>query len=256
VIVEAPIDRVPVSRKTFAEMARYSPALAEIQPIVYFPGGWEVYLCDKTDTTQCEIKGGWFMFAVRDAVAKRGYYKDAPSANAFYTRVRDELESACTSGKLTCLPFGTSIYPVFRGSDVVKTLGAFMRGMQSVLFFEPFGLSERELSSQGNDSELHAFRSVLDILATIHRFYGDGFAWLSLIFLVLFTVVRIKKWDFPPALFSILSIFGVTLVTRIVVFSYVDVTLFPAFGSNYLSPCYPCAIVLIFSLISSVKSPV
>lgn len=47
-----------------------------------------------------EVEDGWFFWALRDAVAQAGYYKDAKTANEFYSKVSEEIEEALDDGRL------------------------------------------------------------------------------------------------------------------------------------------------------------
>jgi hypothetical protein len=267
VVFDDPIDHVPVSRKTFAEMSKYSPALEEIH-VPLFNQGWELYLCENPDKSKCEIQAGWFMWAVRDAVAKIGYYTTAAKANAYYDRVTTELRAACNTGKLQCLPFQATTHPIFRWADVPKTIHVLGIAIVSTFIFEPYDLSEAALRNSGDPNQLHAFlnltrsldrtylskKRILPVLRFIHLIYKWGFPFIALAGITAFLIACLRRHRLPRGAILILLIFGFTMLTRLALLSYVTVTSFPAI-LVYMSPCYPALIILITTFFASAFSP-
>jgi hypothetical protein len=49
-----------------------------------------------------EIGSGWFIFALRDAAAKAGYYKTPAQASTFFGQLAEEILSACVRESLKC----------------------------------------------------------------------------------------------------------------------------------------------------------
>lgn len=75
-----------------------SPAAAELRPFLDGPLGetWRSVGCDRTAAAECpEILSGWFMWALRDAVAQAGHAGSGAAAAAFHTRLADEIDAAC-----------------------------------------------------------------------------------------------------------------------------------------------------------------
>lgn len=100
-----------------AAVYKVSPAARKLRPA--FEGaigeGWRRAGCTATPLIACnEILAGWFQWALRDAVATAGYYRNAATAAGFYTRLADEVDRACDNGQLTCLPQRASLAPPFR----------------------------------------------------------------------------------------------------------------------------------------------
>jgi hypothetical protein len=92
--------RVPVTEAMRRQAYEVSPAAAELRESLEAPDNkWRGIGCPGGCA---DFSGGWWMWALRDAVAEAGYYRDAPTAAAFYQRITDELQDACESGRLTC----------------------------------------------------------------------------------------------------------------------------------------------------------
>ncbi|WP_424139397.1 hypothetical protein [Roseomonas chloroacetimidivorans] len=97
-----------------------SPAARELEP--YFEGaggeGWRRVGCTQSQmpsAAECpEILAGWFMWALRDAVTAAGHGRSAVAARDFYLRLATEIDEACDSGRLDCLPRRATLAPPFR----------------------------------------------------------------------------------------------------------------------------------------------
>jgi hypothetical protein len=61
-----------------------------------------------------DIRSGFLLWALRDAVRMAGYYRSAGDAQAFYLRLARELNQACDDGRLSCLPVRSTLFPPFR----------------------------------------------------------------------------------------------------------------------------------------------
>jgi hypothetical protein len=104
-----------------------SPAARALAPAFEGPIGaaWRRVGCEQMfipDTACPEILSGWFMWALRDAVAAAGFYRSAPEAAAFYNRLADEIDAACSRGELDCLPARATLAPPFRPHYVLDSL--------------------------------------------------------------------------------------------------------------------------------------
>lgn len=98
---EALIMDVPVSEDARMKIYEVSPAFAELQPYLDNNGqtgveGWKADLGDG----KMDYKGGWFFWALRDAVSEAGYYETPSKAQEYYIRLADEVNAACDEGLL------------------------------------------------------------------------------------------------------------------------------------------------------------
>ena len=98
------IPYVPVTRKVRMELYDMSPAFAELKPYLEGSTGmvWVGYSQSVTGRPleDREIAGGWFMWALRDAVVASGHARNAREALDFYRRIGSEVNRACDEGRL------------------------------------------------------------------------------------------------------------------------------------------------------------
>ena len=107
---------VPVPASARADAYRVSPAAAELEPFLDGESGaaWTAIGCGgpPDPARGCtDIRGGWFMWAIRDAVELAGHWRSAPEAQAYLARVADEVNAACDDGRLACGPKRASLTP-------------------------------------------------------------------------------------------------------------------------------------------------
>jgi hypothetical protein len=103
VYIESEIPHVPVPYSKRTLLYKASPAFRELES--YFEGsgrGWQGPGCEAYKHSCGDYAGGWFMWALRDAVAERGYYSSPQAAADFYNQISMEIDSACKSGELKC----------------------------------------------------------------------------------------------------------------------------------------------------------
>lgn len=98
VVPDQEIHHVSVPRSSMEKLYEASPTLNGIhEEINSSLDRWSWY--DK-DLPVREVEDGWFFWAIREAVANSGYYRDAQTADQFYAQVNAELEDAFATGKL------------------------------------------------------------------------------------------------------------------------------------------------------------
>jgi len=106
---------------------RFSPAARELQPYFEGSGGefWRNAGCTQMGIAPCpEILSGWFMWALRDAVADTGHYRTAVEARSFYLTLAAEINGACEQHPDECLPYRQTMIPPWRGHYLLDTARA------------------------------------------------------------------------------------------------------------------------------------
>jgi hypothetical protein len=158
---EKVIDRVPVTKETRMRIYPLSPAFAELKPFLEGEGGkaWaEVSRQVYPELKGEEIAGGWFMWALRDAVAAAGHCTSAKEAMAFYRRLADEINSACDDGALDSYSKRSSMMPVWQtefNRPLLKTMA------NAAMFLATFkDINSNSTNSQGSDVLLSLFRDL------------------------------------------------------------------------------------------------
>ncbi|MFZ1493880.1 MAG: hypothetical protein WAU60_10780 [Candidatus Competibacter denitrificans] len=137
--------QVPVTKDTRLRIYQVSPAFSELRPYFEKEGFWtvETILKDNNPSYSKEIKGGWFIWALRDAVAEAGYFKSGAQAAQFFQRLADEVNAACQAQKLDCLAERASLMPPWQFEYLAPTIQSFISGLRMLITFseipvEPF----------------------------------------------------------------------------------------------------------------------
>ena len=130
---QAAVRYLDLPASTRAEIYAVSPTFAELRETLEGPllAAWQQPLICQAYQRSCkDIPSSWLIWALRDAVATAGYYRNAPTAAAYYQRLTREIESACTQGQLTCAPPGLSLLPPLRAEHVPLIIQAFWGGIR------------------------------------------------------------------------------------------------------------------------------
>lgn len=102
-----------------------SPAARELQPSLEGPlgAGWLKVSCEAGHARPCdEVEVGWGMWEFRDAVAAAGHYRSGADAMRFYDQIANEINSACSAGRISCLPLRATFTPRFRSEYLRSAL--------------------------------------------------------------------------------------------------------------------------------------
>jgi putative flippase GtrA len=102
--VGEPVPYVPVPGKVRREVYAASPAFARLEPYFEDAGrGWTQPGCAVYPESCGDYAGGWFIWALRDAVASVGAYRSPSEAAEFYRSITREVGAACRDGRLQCV---------------------------------------------------------------------------------------------------------------------------------------------------------
>src|SRR5262249_5366859 len=101
---------VVLPRAVRPRLYELSPAFRELEPYLEARTIWETR-GPRVLSTPGEVFGGWFLWALRDAVQRAGDGDSAPEALAFYRRLAQEVNAACDSGLIPCGPPRDSLVP-------------------------------------------------------------------------------------------------------------------------------------------------
>jgi hypothetical protein len=151
---------VVVPRDALARAFEASPAFRETQP--YFDGlgaAWAQHGCNAYQVNPCdgEIRSGWFMWALRDAVAVAGYYSSARAARDYYVRLAREINDACADGRLACSAPRRTMLPPFRSGYLRDAARTFLDGIAFIVAFR--NVDTTPAYSAGDADGLDRFRS-------------------------------------------------------------------------------------------------
>jgi hypothetical protein len=94
---------LPVSFDKRQEIYRVSPTFAQLKDYFEDKGKWWTTPgCAIYPWTCGDYAGGWFVWALRDAVASKGYYESPARAAEFYNNITKEIETACDISLIKC----------------------------------------------------------------------------------------------------------------------------------------------------------
>jgi len=131
---------IPAPRSALKKVFQASPVAAKLEPYLFGPIGasWAKYSTDETRATthMDEIRGGWFMWALREAVAAylRGRMETFPAD--YYLHLARQVNTACDTGKLDCYPPHASLMPPWHDEYRPMLWNNIRKGFRFLVTFE------------------------------------------------------------------------------------------------------------------------
>lgn len=155
----ADLPRVPVTRADRLAAYAASPAAAELRSFLEgdLGRGWAEASTAVTGRPpeEGEIGGGWFLWALRDAVAAAGHAGSAREALAYYRRLADELNAAAAAGTLPAGPARSGFAPKLRPGELAAVMRTWLSFAGFTSSFNRF--SAHTPPSEGTDEDLALF---------------------------------------------------------------------------------------------------
>lgn len=149
---------VPVPLEARAKVLEVSPAFQEIAPYLEKDAPNLTSASCQALGVCNDIAGGWFMWGFRAAVARAGEYRDGPRARAWYERLAREVEGACRSRQLDCLPARSTMMPPWRWEYLSALSSALRRAtVYAVTFSE---VTPYPALPQGDEPDLVEFERI------------------------------------------------------------------------------------------------
>jgi hypothetical protein len=151
-------NRISVSKEKRSAIYPVSPAFQLLKDDLESTNNpWLKPSCDLSNLT-CGDYGSYWVWAFRDAVASSGFYKSASSVSAYYESVAEQIESACSEGKLECKSNLVPLGPRWSATNNSALFSAFKRAFPIVLHTTPTG--PRPVS-EGGRSQLEDAKRLL-----------------------------------------------------------------------------------------------
>lgn len=256
-----------------------SAAARELKP--FFEGQvgefWREIGCTQTETKPCpEVLSGWFMWALRDAVAQAGYYRDAESAQRFYQRLAAEIEAGCQAKPQYCRRERATMVPPWHKSYAWDTLSAARAVFQTLVTFG--GWLPDTGKSVGEAKLLAIFQVVtngplspsateptpleaasMDLVSPRDIVRHAVSRWLTQIQVRLATIgvpLALAVWGLwllatawrrraPDAALAVSTALVAALVTRVLLLAFLEATSIPSNNILYLLPVTPMTLALL-----------
>jgi hypothetical protein len=142
---------VPVPRQVRQQLYAKSEKFRLLQPYLEDPA----FINDPTFSSGClyyastcgDYAGGWFLWALRAAVAKAGYADTAPHTLKFYRDLATEVNRLCDSKQLECTSPHTGAIPLFRRATLQAIPRTIQRGLKLVTSLPRLNLQDSQLPS-------------------------------------------------------------------------------------------------------------
>lgn len=158
--VDPEIPDVPVTRQSREAIYAISPTFSQLRPHLDGDIGRNWASCSAHVTglpnEERQIGGGWFMWALRDAVTAAGHGHNYAEAHAFYRAMADEINTACDAGRLPCGPRRSGFLPRWQEGQKTAVLRALPRFADYVVSFRNF--SAHSPPSVGTPGSLALFQ--------------------------------------------------------------------------------------------------
>lgn len=268
--------QVPVTRQAREALYPLSPTMALLEPWLEREAWTDPGLLA---TEGRQIRGGWFMWALRESVARAGLAPDAHSALQYYQKLADEVNALCDSGKIPSRPRRDSLVPRWHEGQpaaVARTVlwfTDFVAGFASFTPYTPLSIGDREelklfhdltgdqLSSsirapvieKPSREGLHGYK--LELLHAIGSHLCSALFVVYVVSLVILPLrigqcIRRRQPTYPLVL-AIAALGG--LASFLLINAMVHVLSFPLIAVSTFGPVYPLLLIFYVALIWDVN---
>ena len=248
----------------------HSPAFRELRPFLEGPVGehWGQFGDDGGENVAPGfIRWGWFMWAVRSAASRAGHYQTPGTAQAYYTRLAKEINTACREGALDCSRRRSSLIPPVTWQHLPDFASALAGGTFKFLRYHETHVTQ--LSSAGSPEIVEFYgwltssptapiapkmrmvpqrsridrarQEILRRVAGVYKFVLPIGSAAGLALLIYGGVSCIARRRFPHPLLVVAAAMLAGVVTRMLLLGFITISAFDAFQTLYLVPGYPLA---------------
>ena len=264
VLPEEEKERVAVTNETLQILYELSPKLAELQSFFEGPEseGWRH--CG--EIIEGEINGGYFHWALMDAVENKGYYQDAKTADEYYTKLAEEINTLCDNNIIesrcgkrisnTCYFDYEDIVEIIK--NIPKTIiyqykltnvEMKVSNPSNILGVENIEEKKQIMEKMTNQkiettnhyiSKCNIIRlKIIEGIKFIYIFCNKYIVYTSAIFFILFIIINIKKLkDIYEEIIILLGL-GILYFSRIFIITFTSTMMFKeALNVEYLSSIY------------------
>ena len=151
--------QVPVTRQMREAAYEVSPAFARLRSQLEGPVGDHWSEKQLFPAGERQIRGGWFVWAIRDAMVAAGHAPDAAAAMRHYRLIADEINAACDAGRVPARPRRSGFVPPLSRQDLGPLSDGAVEYGSYFLFFR--GFTARAPNSVGDYAELKPFRDLV-----------------------------------------------------------------------------------------------
>lgn len=153
------LPQVPVTRQMRELAYEISPTFARLRPQLEGEVGDNWIERDLFPATERQIRGGWFIWALRDAMVEAGLAPDAGTALQNYRLIADEVNAACDSGRVASRPRRSGFLPPITLATLPALLDGAVEYSTYFVFFR--GFTAESPNSVGDYADLKPFRDLV-----------------------------------------------------------------------------------------------
>lgn len=152
------LPQVPLPPEARAAIYAVSPAFARLQPWLEGPVGDHWADAERFDRAERQLLGGWFVWALRDAVRQAGLAPDPAAALRYYRQLADEVNRACDDGRLPARGRRSGFAPVWHPTYTADLLAAGPAYFRTALTLP--GFTAHTPPSIGTNDDVRPFRDL------------------------------------------------------------------------------------------------
>lgn len=153
------LPQVPVTRQMRELAYTLSPTFAQLRGQLEGPVGDHWAERDLFPAAERQIRGGWFIWALRDAMVAAGLAPDAGTALRHYQDIADEINAACDAGRVPARPPRSGFAPPLERKMAGPLVDGAIEYGAYFIFFR--GFTARSPDSEGDYAELKPFRDLV-----------------------------------------------------------------------------------------------
>jgi hypothetical protein len=260
---------VPVLREAREKAYKISPSLAKLKPYLEAENNpWNKMGAGDSN----EIKGGFFIWAFRDAASRAGFHKNLPLSRYYYTQVCREINAAFDSGYLDKTTKPSVFIVNWDNRYTIPVLNQIKEEIILTSTFQKYSPFSSE--SSGEITETIHFQDITsnvsrmpverpndigsnklkyELLNMISLLYSSLnpilfiVSVISYLSLSLFLLKR-EKPERPVKQWCFLTAIAVLLLLRFILIAFISVSQWNALGPKYLHMVYP--FMLLFEVLS------
>lgn len=263
--VYIPYSAVPKTSRE--KIYKISPTFSQLRPLIEGPSSpiqkWKTPSCSYYPAVCGDYATGWFMWALRDAVAMHGDYSSPRAATAFYTKVHDEVKNACDSEVIICYHNALPFMPHVNKTQIFRSVASLESAVYELSLETPPPLNG--VTSMGTEDQVRDVAKFLNvenhtppppISSTVNRRsvnfavnIRDSTIKLYAKFLpmllslgVCSALIMAIRWLYSrtySVAFAIACAAWVAVACRLAALVMIDISSFPAIFHLYISYAYP-----------------
>jgi hypothetical protein len=274
---------LPVPEDVRRKIYSVSPAFKEIEPFLEGAVGkrWVPLTCGFYPNTCPDIGGGWFMWALREAVSYSGYHQSATKAKEYYQRLATEVNSACENDFLNCLPPRETLISPYHPEYIMAGIKTFFAGVKRIISLPiPVYVYSQFAHSVGTEYGLKIFNEITHNPVSAIAEAKSNYDALTALDVTKLNISKRIEWIYRsllPAFYVIVPVFMLCLfisllnrkitfllvvnmsilaglTSRLIILTMIDISSFPTLFNwwAYLVPFYP--LLLVFLVLAGVES--